>query len=87
MKQNYHTWEFEQHKSTPYVVKNEIINTYRPQLDGDKEHCPRCGHRLFRDMCDLFCLRCGWRECGYFGVDSIDLYLIQRLAYNSYRLA
>lgn len=45
--------------------------TPRPGLDSDNPaKCPRCGSWLFRDGNDLACsLRCGWRECCYFGTE------------------
>jgi len=72
-------------KPRAYIIDGEFINTYRPQLNGGHDYCPRClTGQLIQDMGDLACLQCGWRECLYF-TDSpgIDPFEVQRLMYNS----
>ena len=81
------TWESLYQWPRPYVIEGEYINTCRPQLNGDGK-CPRCQHPLFRDLSDLFCLRCGWRESAYFhGRLGDDIYIVNRLICDNYRLA
>jgi hypothetical protein len=69
-------------KSLKYI-DGKVVNCYRPKLNGDPRHCPRCGHLLFRDDADLACnMRCGWRESCYFKQD-VDEGLVKRLMFNA----
>jgi hypothetical protein len=57
----------------------------RPALNGNDEYCPRCGGFLIKDLVDLSCFWCGWRECCYFqSGDTINPDLIQELLWNRY---
>jgi len=79
------TRKYTKAKPRAYIINDEVINTYRPQLNGSHDYCPRCSTgQLIRDMNDLTCLECGWRECLYFS-DSpgIDPFEVQVLMYNS----
>lgn len=44
----------------------------RPKFAGDTNFCPRCGGILVRDLSDLSCFWCGWRECAFFEDGGID---------------
>jgi hypothetical protein len=68
-------------KSLKYI-DGRILNTFRPKLNGNHRRCPRCTGLLFKDIVDLFCLRCGWRESCYFKRD-VDEGELKRLMYNS----
>jgi len=71
------------------LVANRVSPVLRPRIPlnghGDSA-CPQCEHGvLIRDLSDLCCLCCGWRESGYFpmfGYNPVDHGLLARLIYN-----
>jgi len=69
-------------QSRSYLTNLEKV-VPRPSLNGNTDYCPRCGGYLVRDLNDLDCFICGWRECSYFRLgDSINEGIIRELIYN-----
>ncbi len=57
------------------------VSTHRPRLNGHgDDYCPRCGHGgiLIRDIVDICCLRCGWRESNFFGTADLGFEIAAR---------
>jgi ribosomal protein S27AE len=50
------------------------LDKVRPRvpLNGQTNFCPRCGGVMTRDLSDLACFWCGWRECDYFPVADTE---------------
>lgn len=49
----------------------------RVKLNGSTTICPKCGGLLLRDLNDLACINCGWRESCFYGAEY-DVVVVNR---------